>query len=169
MYPGAFDGSSPATMLAASDAQPMAMAGEDKADFGKNVDYMINHLQSQPPEPGCLGPPATTKEEQEKQNNQLQDVLHRVLQQDLAKRVEEMKKEEEDAKKCQLSEEEKNKCLENHAKLREELHKRDAQMDALRNMINNQLHKKEAETKDEIEKAEVKLIAQQAVKKALDK
>lgn len=42
-------------------------------------------------------------------------------------------------------------------------------MDHLRNMINTQLQKKEKDTKDEIEKAEVKLIAQTAVMKALDK
>ena len=42
-------------------------------------------------------------------------------------------------------------------------------MDHLRNMINSQLQKKEQDTKDEIEKAETKLIAQQAVKKAMNK
>lgn len=78
-----------------------------------------------------------------------------------------MKKEEELKQKCDMSDEAKAKCMEDHNKLREELSKRDAQMDNLRNMIATQLQKKEKDTKNEIEKAEVKLIANEAVKNAL--
>lgn len=49
-------------------------AAEEKkkeAEFKGNVDYMMKHLKDSPPEPGCIGPPATTPEEQENQNNQL--------------------------------------------------------------------------------------------------
>ena len=47
-----------------------------------------------------------------------------------------------------MSDEAKAKCMEDHNKLREELSKRDAQMDNLRNMIATQLQKKEKDTKN---------------------
>ena len=68
MYPGS------ETMLASAFAQPMAQdwaADQAKKDaikeveFKKNVEFMMDHLKNSPPEPGCIGPPATTPEEQE--------------------------------------------------------------------------------------------------------
>jgi len=60
-------------------------------------------------------------------------------------------------------------CMARHQKLKHELFKRNAKMDSLRYMLNKDMQKREEDTQAEIDRTEAKLLAANAVKKAMEK